>query len=246
MTRFRSAPVPDPDAPLVESGGPVLLAGGAISEQNLTVLRDLSRLLGPGTPLVAADGGAGLALSAGLHPDIVIGDLDSLTDEHRAQLAPDRLHHISEQETTDFDKALRRIAAPVVLGAGFHGARVDHQLAAFTVLARHPDRPCILVGPEDIACLCPPQLDQAVTPGDWVSLFPLAEVTGRSVGLEWPIDGLSFRPDDRVGTSNRACADRIELRIDRPAMLLIQPRRALRPLLSALLTPAAQWPARAG
>ena len=40
--------------------------------------------------------------------------------------------HLVDQDTTDFDKALRHIKAPVVIGAGFSGARTDHALAAFT------------------------------------------------------------------------------------------------------------------
>ncbi|MEC7300128.1 MAG: thiamine diphosphokinase [Pseudomonadota bacterium] len=232
---------------IVCAEGPVLLFGGALTKAAQAArdalipwaeLKD--------APLVAADGGARLVLGGGLVPDAVIGDFDSLSDADRAQLDPARLHHISEQETTDFDKALRSIRAPVVVGIGFHGARIDHHLAAMSVLARHPDRPCILVGEEDVTCLCPPRITLDMTPGDWLSLYPLAPVTGRSSGLDWPIDGLDFAPDARIGTSNRVGADQVRLTMDAPAMLLILPRPALRPLLAALSRSDARWPSRAG
>lgn len=195
-----------------------------------------------GSQVVAVDGGARLALKAGLTPDAVIGDFDSLRDEDRARLAPETLHHITEQETTDFDKALRNVRAPVILAAGFHGARIDHHLASLSVLTRHPDRPCILIGPEDVTCLCPPNVTLNLPQGEWLSLFPMARVTGRSDGLQWPIDGLVFAPDTRIGTSNRVSADPVRLAMDAPAMLLILPRPALRPLLEALWHSAARWP----
>ena len=231
---------------VVNADRPVLMVGGAGAEaaEVLSFLRAEPAL--QGAPVVAADGGAGLALAAGLTPDAVIGDFDSLTGADRARLDPATLHHVTEQETTDFDKALRMTRAPVVVGAGFLGGRIDHQLAALTVLARHPDRLCVLAGAEDVLCLCPPDLSLHLTAGDRLSLYPLAEVRGRSDGIDWPIDGLTLRPDDRSGTSNRVTSGPVRLRIETPGMLLILPRPALRPLLEALSRSAAQWPARAG
>jgi thiamine pyrophosphokinase len=103
--------------------------------------------------LVAADGGADRALAAGHVPVAVIGDFDSLSAEARRRIPPDRQHRIAEQETTDFDKALRSIAAPFVLALGFAGARIDHSLAVFNTLLRHPGRVCIVLGAEDAVFL---------------------------------------------------------------------------------------------
>ena len=54
-------------------------------------------------------------------PQAVIGDFDSLSDLGRAAIPATRQHVIPEQDTTDFDKALRSIRAPFVLGLGFSG-----------------------------------------------------------------------------------------------------------------------------
>ncbi|WPZ30444.1 thiamine diphosphokinase [Sulfitobacter sp. OXR-159] len=194
---------------------------------------------------VAADSGAALALAAGVELAAVIGDFDSAPAEVLARIPSERCHRIAEQESTDFDKALTRIDAPLVLGVGFTGARLDHQLAAFNTLATYPDRPCILLGAHEIVLLAPPRITLPTEAGDVVSLMPLAPVMGRSRGLEWPIDGLDFAPGGRVGTSNRALGP-VALEMDGPDMLLILPRRLMAPLAAQLLRPDhAPWPARA-
>lgn len=231
---------------LVTTPNAVLLLGGAGVAASLPVLRTVLEELPLGeTEIVAADGGAALALAAGLMPTIVTGDFDSITDQDRSQIDAARLHHNADQETTDFDKALSAISAPVCIGVGFTGGRLDHQLAVMTGLALQPDRRCVLVGEEDAITLCPPHLDLALEPGTRLSLYPLAEVRGTSEGLEWPIDGLVMRPDGRIGTSNRVTGP-VTIAVDRPAMLLMTPRRDLRSLLEALSRSDARWPARAG
>ncbi|MCR8725281.1 thiamine diphosphokinase [Frigidibacter sp. SLM-1] len=183
--------------------------------------------------LVAADGAAAKALSFGHLPTAVIGDLDSIDGASREKIPADRLHLVAEQESTDFEKCLAAVSAPLILGVGFMGARLDHELAAYNALVRHPDRRCILIGPVDICFHAPPELLLEVEPGARVSLFPMAKVTGRSEGLHWPIEGLRFAPDGRIGTSNAAHGP-VRLEFDGPGMLVILPRQALRAAITAL------------
>ena len=184
--------------------------------------------------LVAADGGADRALAAGHLPERAIGDFDSLSDAGRAALGAARLHHIAEQETTDFDKALRSVAAPFVLAVGFTGGRLDHTLGVFNTLACHPQRRCLVIGPKDVCFLAPPELSLRLAPGTRLSLFPLGSVTGQSRGLHWPIDGLAFGPDSRTGLSNRVSAPEVRLSFSAPRMLVILPVATLDPALQAI------------
>lgn len=235
--------------PIVHSLEPVSLIGGGVVGKN-----DLAQALGYAPTLVAADGGAAKALKAGQDPVAVIGDFDSLTASVRARIPADRLFPILEQDSTDFDKALRHIAAPVVLAIGFLGGRVDHQLAAFNTLVRYANRPCVMLGPREVIFHAPPRLELDLTPGDILSLFPIQRVTGVSIGLEWPIDGLVLEPGGRVGTSNRVVGP-VRLDMDVPGALVIVPRAALGAVMRAF-TPGegpelaagpkpARWPARA-
>lgn len=225
-------------APLFTAEVPVTLIGaGAAPDEDIAAARAHA------PRVVAADGGAGRALAAGLMPEAVFGDFDSLDTATRRALPEERLHHVPEQETTDFDKALRHTLAPLVLGVGFLGARLDHLLAAQTVLARRADRRCLLIGGADLVFLCPPELSLDLDAGCRVSLYPLAEVRGRSEGLFWPIDGLTFAPGGVIGTSNRVTEGPVRLSMAAPAMLVILPREALGAAVTSLAAPGPAWPA---
>lgn len=225
---------------IVHSLKPVLLVGGgeATDQAILQAQADVGAV-------VAADGGAAQLLRLGVQPDAVIGDMDSLAPQLVEQLPGEVLHRIAEQDSTDFDKCLRSIRAPLVLAHGFLGGRVDHQLAVLTVLARRADRRCVLVGGCDVICLAPPRLELTLQVGTRVSLYPLGPVRGRSDGLRWPIEGLGFAPDGRIGTSNEATTDQVVIEVNAPLMLLILPLTAQGALRAALSASLAEWPARA-
>lgn len=222
---------------IVDVNEPVTLIGGA------AITRErIERAMALAPHPVAADGGADAALAHGVEPRAVIGDFDSLSDEARARLPPASLHPITEQDSTDFEKCLRNIAAPLVIGIGFSGTRLDHQLAAYNTLVRHPDRRCLLLGSEELVFLAPPSMVLPLAPGTAVSLFPMGAVEGVSDGLRWPIGGLNFAPDGRVGTSNVATGA-VDLTLTAPKMLVILPQDTLEVAVRALLAAPAVWPA---
>ena len=218
------------NSPIVQSTRGVTLAGGGPFSA-----RDLKLALKRAPVAVAADSGADRLLQYGVDPQAVIGDMDSISARARAEIPVERQHLVAEQVTTDFDKALRVIDAPLVLALGFAGARLDHGLAAFSTLIARAERRCILIGPQDLAFAAPARLDLTLLPGEPLSLFPMAPVTGRSEGLEWPITGISFAPDGMIGTSNRVVERRVTLEFDRRGMLVILPRRRLDAAIRALL-----------
>lgn len=216
--------------PIVQSTHGVTLAGGGPFSA-----RDLALALKRAPVPVAADSGADRLLRCGVMPQAVIGDMDSLSQAAKERIPQSRQHLVAEQVTTDFDKALRLIEAPMVLALGFAGARLDHGLAALSTLIARAERRCILIGPQDLAFAAPPRIELDLVPGEPLSLFPMAPVTGRSAGLEWPIAGISFAPDGMIGTSNRVAARRVRLEFDRRGMLMILPRRRLDAAIRALL-----------
>lgn len=208
--------------------GVTLLGNGDVADDVL------ARALSHAPCLVAADGGAQRALSAGHDPDAVIGDLDSLSRAARDRLPAARVHRIEEQETSDFDKALRSIVAPFVLAVGFTGSRLDHTLSMFNVLARHPQRRCLALGADDLCFLSPTDLTLRLNPDTRLSLFPMGAVTGESRGLHWPIDGIGFAPGGMTGLSNRVTDGEVALRFSAPRMLVFLPLAALEPAIAAL------------
>ena len=212
---------------IVQSSAGVTLAGGGRFSLKLL---EMARVLAP--RLVAADGGADRLLRFGVEPEAVIGDFDSISPGARARLAG-RLFPIAEQATTDFDKALRSIAAPFVLGLGFSGARLDHGLAVLNGLVRHPGQRCLILGPQDVTFLAPRRLELRLPVGSRLSLFPLGAVEGASAGLRWPLQGLRFAPSGMIGTSNEVSGP-VSLEFDADLMLVILPRTAAAAALDGL------------
>jgi len=215
--------------PIISTDDPVIILGGGEFAPDV-----LDEALTIGRRIVAADGGAARAISAGLMPDAVIGDFDSLDEGTRTAIPLERLHRVDEQETTDFEKCLTRVDCPFSLAVGFTGARIDHALAVMRALVAHPERRCIVLGPDDFAFHAPSRLALDLVPGQRVSLFPMRPVTGRSQGLRWPIDGLDLAPWGRIGTSNEASEARVRLSFDGPGMLVILPRDALGATIAVL------------
>ncbi|MDO5613853.1 MAG: thiamine diphosphokinase [Paracoccus sp. (in: a-proteobacteria)] len=215
---------------LTSDQGVTLIGGGLVDADALAAALALAPVV------VAADSGADAALAAGLMPRAVIGDFDSISAAARAAIPPENLHHIAEQDSTDFAKCLMRIAAPFVIAVGFDGHRVDHTLAAMTVLARHPKPPCVILTAADAVALASPDLRLDLPAGTRVSLFPLAEVRGTSTGLRWPIDGLTLAPAGRIGTSNQASGP-VRIRSTGPLLVILPAAH-----LPALLPKAAQSP----
>ena len=212
--------------------GPVALVGAGPLAPEV-----LGRCLALSVGAMAADGGARALIAAGRMPDAVIGDLDSFDV---GTVPAERVLHLRGQDDTDLEKCLARIDAPLVLGAGFLGGRVDHELAAINVLARLATRavpPCVLLGAEDAVFAIPARMSLALPPGTRVSLFPLAPVRGRSAGLRWPIDGVDFAPDGRVGTSNRVAdgAAGVLLEMGGPGMIGIVPAASFGAVVAAFL-----------
>ncbi|MEM7721451.1 MAG: thiamine diphosphokinase [Pseudomonadota bacterium] len=215
---------------LIQSETAVTLLGGShIDKADLVAARALAPLV------VAADGGAHSALAHGVIPDAVIGDLDSFDPAIAPSIPSDRIHHIPEQDSTDFDKALRSISAPFVLALGFVGGRIDHELAAYHTLIARPTPPCVVLGSEDLVVHIPHRIDMDLPPGTRVSLFTMAPVTARLSGLKWSFDAIELSPTTRIGTSNSALGGPVRLSFDGPGTLLILPRDQLPTLLDALI-----------
>lgn len=220
---------------IIQKFEPVTLIGGAEAPAAL-----LQRAVALGPTVVAADSGAAAALAHDLMLEAVIGDLDSIPEDMRTSLPAALLHRISEQDSTDFEKCLTRIDAPVILGVGFSAGRVDHQLAVCNALVRWPARRCVLIGAEDVMFLAPPSMTLDLPKGCRVSLFPMGAVDGRSEGLKWPIDGLVLTPDGQIATSNVALGA-IQLRVTAPKLLTILPLEHLEHVVEMLLRNPSRW-----
>ncbi len=205
--------------PLRHATGPVTLVGGGPVPPGA-----LAAALALAPEAVGADSGANVPLPGGARFAAVVGDMDSVAGLDGLRAAGVAVHRIAEQDTTDLQKCLYAVAAPLYIGVGFLGGRVDHELAALNALVCNPGKAVVLIGESDLCFLCPPVLTLDLPAETPVSFFPLAPATGTvSEGLRWSVAGLDFRPDGRIGTSNRALGGRVRAGFTAPAVIVILP-----------------------
>jgi len=195
-----------------------IIGGGDFNPEMLCLSLEI------GKDLIAVDGGLN-HLTPGKHfPKWIIGDLDSAQNTQLWVDNGSKLGHFTEQDSTDFEKCLYSIEAPLYLANGFLGLRTDHTLASCSLLVKRRDKNIILLGKTDLIIHLNKSLSLELDVGTRLSLFPLQTVLGlSSVGLKHNISGISFSPDSMIGTSNEVSSPKVEIRVKNPGMLLILP-----------------------
>ena len=190
----------------------------------------------------AADSGLVLAEQAGIRPDWITGDMDSLgaAAERLASYPPERvLRYPAGKDYTDTElafsllreKGCRRIW---ILGGG--GGRIDHLFAVRSLFEREkpPERWVTAAG--DIRCLdaASPEPVFSITDGGTkpsgctclrpVSVFPLGcgPWDAESSGLRWPLAGLPWERGF-FGVSNEAPDGRFTIKAKKGRFLVITP-----------------------
>lgn len=181
--------------------------------------------------LLATDGAAHRAVGLGLTPDIVCGDFDSIRLEvAQTEFPQARFLPTPDQEQADLEKALlvaQEQGATSVTILGATGGRLDHTLGAFSVLLRHHRELPITLRDENTAVIALSGTSQApgeatfwTAPDDTISLLSFdgrASITLR--GVRWPLHDEMLEFATR-GVSNRAVADRVEVRVHGGAILI--------------------------
>lgn len=181
--------------------------------------------------IIAADGGAAHCLALGLLPDVLIGDLDSLSPNLRSELKAQRvrfLTHPIQKDQTDFELAVLQAnqagADEVTVLAGL-GRRWDHSLANL-LMAAQPQftqlQITFLQGQQRLHILRGAN-KLAARAGERVSLLPLAsDATGVSTrGLAYPLQGETLLLGSSRGVSNVAETDVPEVSIEQGILLCV-------------------------
>lgn len=186
-----------------------------------------------GDLVIGADGGAAQALSWGLVPGVVVGDMDSLREADRAQLEAQGcqfVQHLRAKDETDLELALAYAVEQgarevVILGA--LGGRLDHTLANVLLLALpllQGVTARIVRGGEEILLLRAGQsirLDGRA--GDLVSLLPLeGDACGvTTLGLAWPLNGDILTFGFSRGVSNEMIGEEAWISLEAGSLLVV-------------------------
>jgi thiamine pyrophosphokinase len=203
--------------------------------------------------VVAADAGLEICLRAGLVPDVVVGDMDSVaaSDLSRAEQAGARIErHPRDKDATDIELALEvaldlagpdwsepQSAEPQPTGPGSEGrrllvfgsavGRLDHLLASMLLLGS-PRYQCFevdaLLGSQRIVPVHEARdLDAPV--GTMVSLIALHGEGCRVTtrGLRWPLADHQLAPASSLGVSNEFVEPHVHIEVSGPPVTVILP-----------------------
>jgi len=200
----------------------------------LPSLEAARRILDPAGLVICADGGARHARALGLRPDVLIGDLDSVTESDLGGLTSGPTlveRHPRDKDQTDLELALNYAlkqdpSAIVIVGA--LGGRLDHMLGSIALLsdARLAARDCSLDDGAERVQLCRSDLEIRGIRGDLVSLIPWGgPASGVSTeGLRWALMGETLTPEQSRGISNEMLGDHAHVHVGRGALIVIQRR----------------------
>jgi len=181
--------------------------------------------------LIAVDGGAQVCLEAGLTPDVLLGDFDSVSAATLDTLAVRGSAVIAfsaEKDETDlelaFAEAVRRGADSVTLTA-VSGGRNDHQLGVIAVLRANAELAVRIVEPGFEAWLLSGTGPHSVVvqgEGRVLSLLPLTATANVSArGVRWPLDRRELTDRETRGVSNVAVAGAAEVDVHSGTVLVV-------------------------
>jgi len=191
----------------------------------------LARIVTPGCLLIAVDGGAGLCLAAGLTPDLVVGDMDSVDPHTLTALELRGVELVKVPAEKDFndlqlgvDEALAR-GATSLTATGVVGGRVDHLLCNLGTL--QTDLPVSVVERDVTIDFLGASRSGCVVSGDDVTFSVVAlggECTVSVTGARWPLDRAVLEPLSSLGLSNRVADDDAHIAVHRGRCVVVTVR----------------------
>jgi len=186
----------------------VVIGGGPLPSRVATDVDD-------DATVIAADSGLDHAVAAGLRPNVLVGDLDSISAHGKMWAYAHELEieqYPLDKDATDTELALMRATktdADTLLVFGAAGDRFDHALGTIAALGIPA-----LSKFESIRLLLDEAIVYVLHPGRSVNIdlpldtvFSLLALHGSCSGVDvtgarWPLDGASLEPHSTRGISN--------------------------------------------
>ena len=183
--------------------------------------------------VVAADGGARYALAAGIVPDLVVGDMDSLGEDLALEVerrGASLERHPARKDMMDGHLAVLAAGERGVSSADFLCAAGEKPGAVFAV-------PHILLAAERIGMRSAVVADWgrmfviegrprvvAGSARDSVSIFPLSgPATGVTLeGMSYPLEDADLYPGDTLGFHNELIGTEARVSVERGTLLVVQ------------------------
>lgn len=185
--------------------------------------------------VIGVDGGSNHAESLGLRPDVIIGDLDSISPallDTLTQLNIKILKHPTNKDETDLELALSHSLSlnpsRLMFVSGL-GGRIDHQLANILILLREDlkDKEVEFFDGVTRIYLLTGVKERAIkgSPGQKFSIIPLSAdlVVGSLSGAEWGLSRERLGLGSGRGLSNLFLDNQLKIELLSGSALLVIP-----------------------
>ena len=186
--------------------------------------------------LIAADGGTRHVLALGLMPDLIIGDLDSITEGERLKMESDGVKiakYSRDKNETDLELAIQHAldlkSGQIIIIAALCG-RLDQTLANLALISniRFAQLDARLDDGVEEAFFCRDRVRVQGKSGDVVSLIPWqgAVTVVRTENLKWPLHNEMLYPEKSRGVSKEMTSDTASIEIKSGLLLIVHRRNS--------------------
>ena len=175
--------------------------------------------------ILALDGGADTALKAGIMPNLVIGDLDSISENAKNKIGREKLLKVARQDNTDLEKGLdfaRYFKVPNITIICAQGGRLDFTLSNFSSVFNYIDKANIVFKTStcDIYPLKKSKKFECKK-GTKISLIPMGNTTGLTLkNLKYSLKNATFKIG-QTAVSNIALKNTFEVSFKKGQLLVI-------------------------
>lgn len=187
--------------------------------------------------IVCIDGGTNYAYDAGVTPDLIIGDMDSINQEilrDYKRLGVSFKEYPRDKDKTDFHLALEELEKLGIVEIaiyGIVGTRLDHTLSALGVIRKfiREDKlrfVKISLGQKSDGYVFRRRLELYGKPGEVISLIPLTdEVKGvTTYNLKYPLNNANIYLEDSLTVSNEVERSPFYIEVEEGVILVVHHR----------------------
>jgi thiamine pyrophosphokinase len=178
--------------------------------------------------LICADGGANSALKMKLVPDIIIGDLDSISPETLKEFkSVSKIIKMKRQNDTDVEKCLKyaiKNKFDEVLLVGAAGNRLDHTFCNLGIVLKFFTSIKIsLIAENSFLKAYSGNIELSTHPGETTSIYAISRKTKiTSRGLKYELKNTALPFGERESTSNIAIKNSVKLKIQNGVVFVIR------------------------
>ena len=178
--------------------------------------------------LICADGGANSAMKMNLVPDVIVGDLDSISnDALREFKASSKIIRLKRQNDTDVEKCLKYAIKNnfnEALLTGVTGNRLDHTFCNLGIVKKFSSKiELSLVAENSYLKAYRGKTILKTNPGETISIYGLDNKTKiTSIGLKYSLIKVSLPFGEKESTSNVATGESVKLNVNGGRIFVIR------------------------